>query len=190
VDSKQGIGESGAQAASILAPGATGQNDTLALEADDVPVIDQHQAFVAAAPAVRKPLLDIDASAVVVDIKSILEQQAAAKNVVVPDDVVLADLFPDLSVYSGPMMNANKVEKRSDESAGRLTHTTRLMDIRPVIVSSIKPSMTRRPDGKWEQVDQGFLHEPEDDLEEFRFDPAAFPARKSGLSIRSTELLS
>jgi len=148
------------------------------MEPDNLPIVDEHEAFIAAAPAVRKPLLDIDASAVVVDIKSVLEQQAAARNVAVPDDVVLADLFPDLSVYSGPVLNENKAEKRSDESAGRLTHTTRLMDIRPVIVSSINPSMTRRPDGKWEQVDQGFLHEPEDDLEEFRFDPAAYPARK------------
>jgi hypothetical protein len=178
MDVKKNTGEPGGQTSTILAPGATGQNDTLAMEPDNLPVIDEHEAFIAAAPAVRKPLLDVDASAVVVDIKSVLEQQATAKNVAVPDDVVLADLFPDLSVYSGPVLNENKVEKRSDESAGRLTHTTRLMDIRPVIVSSIKPSMTRRPDGKWEQVDQGFLHEPEDDLEEFRFDPAAYPARK------------
>lgn len=164
---------------SALGPAAFGQNDTLMAEQDQLHPIDDREVFVAAAPAVRKPLLDIDPSAVVVDIKSLISQQAAAKNVAVPEDVILADLFPDLSVYTGPVMNENKVEKRSDESAGRLTHTTRLMDIRPVIVSSIQPSLTRRPDGKWQHIDQGFLHEPEDDLEEFRFDPAAYPARKS-----------
>lgn len=160
-----------------LGPAANGQNDTLMAEPDQPAPIDEREAFIAAAPAVRKPLLDSDPSAVVVDIQSIVRQQAAERNVVVPEDVILADLFPDLSVYTGPVMNENKVERRSDESAGRLTHTTRLMDIRPVIVSSIQPSLTRRPDGKWQHIDQGFLHEPEDDLEEFRFDPAAYPAR-------------
>lgn len=157
------------------------QHETLvgAASGDKPPALDGDRSeFIAAAPAIRKPILDSDAASVMVDIKSVLAPQAEAKHVHIPEDVGLADLFPDLSVYTAPAVKEDKVEKRVDESAGRLTHTTRLMDIRPVIVSAIKPSMTRRPDGKWEDLWQGFLHEPEDDLEEFKFDPSAYPARE------------
>jgi hypothetical protein len=153
------------------------------VEAPDPLPVDVHQAFAAAAPAIRRPILNSNASAVVIDIKTAVSEEAAAKQVAIPEHVLLTDLFPDLSVYNGPTRHEEKVEKRVDEIAGKLTHTSRLMDIRPVIVSSIRPAMTRRPDGKWEDLGQGLLHEPEDDLEEFRWDPVSYPARKYDLVV-------
>ncbi|KAF8699572.1 HSA protein, partial [Rhizoctonia solani] len=67
-----------------------------------------------------------------------------------PDSIdILAELFPDLSLYTGISdsidIDPAKQEKRPDESmtsvaSGKLAHASRLMDIKPVLVGALDPA--------------------------------------------------
>jgi hypothetical protein len=114
---------------------------------------------------IRKPILDVDRTTLGVDIKTILES-SNDDDVDIPDNVGLDDIFPDLAVF-GPLTvpAAGKVEKRLDESSGRLAHVSRLFDIRPIMLTSLNPSRNRAPDGRWMDAN-GPLYDLEDDLNE------------------------
>ncbi|BGP12918.1 hypothetical protein JCM10213_004337 [Rhodosporidiobolus nylandii] len=64
-----------------------------------------------------------------------------------------AALFPDLPLYSDFVIATDPaLERRIEDSsawAGRLTHVTRLLDTKPVLVSSLKPGRTRANGGAW-----------------------------------------
>lgn len=128
-------------------------------------------------PAIRKPLLSAEATSTSVSLGDLLEQDERIRESDIPGDVTIYDLFPDLSLYASPSTHEGRGERRADESSGRLAHTTRLMDIKPIIISSVQPGQTRRPDAKWVDISFAFLHPPEEDVEVFRIDAAQFPAR-------------
>ncbi len=93
----------------------------------------------------------------------------------IESDPSLEDLFPDLPVYAPPLPHDVKSDKRMDEStqwAGRLVHTSRLMDIRPVLVSTLQPSKNRHPSGKWDHIDDGTMYDELTEYEEWMQAPS------------------
>ncbi|KAJ9095236.1 hypothetical protein QFC21_005602 [Naganishia friedmannii] len=156
------------------------------VESNDEELEQQQQRraeFEALVPMIRKPILDVDRTTLGVDIKTILES-SIDDDVDIPENVGLDDIFPDLAVF-GPLTTpvAGKVEKRLDESSGRLAHVSRLFDIRPIMLTSLNPSRNRAPDGRWMDAN-GPLYDLADDLnepsqEELQHSSDIFRAHKS-----------
>ncbi|KAJ9112645.1 hypothetical protein QFC19_000665 [Naganishia cerealis] len=142
--------------------------------------------FEALVPTIRKPILDVDRTTLGVDVKAILETSnpQADDSIDIPENVGLDDIFPDLAVF-GPLTvpAADKVERRLDESSGRLAHVSRLLDIRPIMLTSLNPSRNRAPDGRWMDAN-GPMYDLADDLnepshEEMQHSSDIFRAHKS-----------
>ncbi len=107
-------------------------------------------------PQIRKPILDLGPTATVISMKELLSDQEKA---LFPFPPTLADLFGDLLPYMEPTEDLvnGKYDKRRDEStaqASKLAHTTRLMEVRPILVSSLQPAKNRRDGVVWERMDQ------------------------------------
>lgn len=89
-----------------------------------------------------------------------------------PAEPSLEELFPDLTAYAPPVPPTDdRVEQRIDQStswASRLTHTSRLMDVRPVLVSTLQPSKNRHPSGRWDHIDDGTMYDDTFDHEEWK----------------------
>ena len=84
------------------------------------------------------------------------------------DMLSLLNLFPEWPLYTAPASpTASKTDRRIDESssgAGKLTHVSRLLDFKPVLVSTLQPGKKFRPNG-WSDVsdlfpDRGDVPEP------------------------------
>ena len=77
--------------------------------------------------------------------------------------LLLTELFPDLAVYAGPTASSEEnVQKRLDEgqtSGHRIAHTSRLMDISPILVSSLQPAKNAS-DGVWDLHDGPWYRNP------------------------------
>ncbi|KAG8879824.1 chromatin modification- protein VID21 [Tulasnella sp. 331] len=128
--------------------------------------------------ALRRPLLDkINSSSTVIDLTNLSLAEPISNNLEHPsaglltyDPVKLPDLFPDLATF-GPFMSRDdskgKPDKRVDEttSLGKVTYASRLMDIKPVLLSTIQPGEKRRH-GEW--VDLGEFYPAEDSNTELR----------------------
>lgn len=75
----------------------------------------------------------------------------------------LTDLFPDLAVYSGPPPpDDGKLHKRFDEgqtTSHRVAHTSRLMDVRPIFVSTLQPAANHLDDA-WNLQDGPWFEDP------------------------------
>jgi chromatin modification-related protein VID21 len=115
----------------------------------------------------RKPILDLALTVPTVDIRSMTLQVRRAESPMPMEEtepqVALIDLFPDLAVYSGPAPpEKDKVPKRLNEggtSSGRLAHTSRIMDIRPVFVSTLRPAENTY-DGAWDLHEGPWFEDP------------------------------
>ena len=91
--------------------------------------------------------------------------------------IKLPDLFPELTTY-GPFMSITDSEKEKDKldkrveetpSHGKITYASRLLDIRPVLVSTLQPGKKRKM-GEWEDLAE--LYPGDDTNAEIR--PAEF----------------
>ena len=120
----------------------------------------------------RGPILDLDLEEFVIDLSDLFNQGLAIEDRVPDpdkDDITLASLFPELSLYDFPEPPASeaneKKDKRVDESgmtSGRLTYTTRLMDSKNVLLSTLQPG-TKYRQGKWDDPsDVPVAEEPRD----------------------------
>jgi hypothetical protein len=139
--------------ASALAPGSNA-NQTLAPSDDTPPVITP-----SLAKEIRRPLLAAGPETLTFKSSDLVEGEPS-----------LTELFPDLTAYAPPTANDGKADKRVDESsqhAGRLLHASRLMDIRPVLVSTLQPSKNRHPSGRWEAIDDGSIYDDIADYDEW-----------------------
>ncbi|KAG9120707.1 chromatin modification- protein VID21, partial [Ceratobasidium sp. 392] len=70
----------------------------------------------------------------------------------------LAELFPELSLYTGLPTDLDPTDKRPDESmssaaAGKLAHASRLFDVKPVLVGALEPARHLFK-GKWVGLDE------------------------------------
>ena len=95
----------------------------------------------------RKPILDLSLTSGIINLLEIPQLTEVNHSPSDPDPDTapsLNDLFPDLAVYGGPTPSEeSRVHNRLDEghtSGHRVAHTSRLMDIRPVLVSSLQPA--------------------------------------------------
>lgn len=118
----------------------------------------------------RGPLLDISLEDTFVDLSDLFNRGLSfAERIPEPDkdDISLARLFPELSVYDMPEAPSpvsteatsggdgsatKKMHKRVDESGmstGRLTYASRLMDANNVLLSALQPGLKYK-NGVWE----------------------------------------
>ncbi len=116
--------------------------------------------------AARKPILNLSLTSGLVDLGEVPHLTGSIPTPVEPEletPPSLIDLFPDLAVYSGPIPSVEeKIHKRLDEghtSGHRVAHTSRLMDIRPVLVSSLQPARNTL-DGTWDLHDGLWFEDP------------------------------
>jgi hypothetical protein len=93
--------------------------------------------------------------------------------------LVLSDLFGDIALYTMPIplsesqILSGRVDRRIDDattSGGKLAHTSRLLDIRPVLVSTLQPSKRKRADD-WEDLSDLWGVEETRDLMDLKTDP-------------------
>lgn len=115
----------------------------------------------------RKPILDLSFTSATIDLASLLDgskpKSSSAVKAAPESPPSFADLFPDLAVYSGPVPpEDDKIHKRLDEgytSGYRIAHTSRIMDIRPILVSSIQPAKNAY-NGSWDLHDGPWFEDP------------------------------
>lgn len=138
--------------------------------------------------ALRAPLLDqIDLTDTVINLTNLRlatgdgEESSSMGALLSYDSVRLPDLFPELATF-GPFVTrgdssrgssgttTTKPDKRTDEttSMGKITYTSRLMDVKPVLISTLQPGKKRKV-GEW------------DDLGEY------YPADDSNAELKPTE---
>lgn len=106
--------------------------------------------------ALRAPVFELGPEATVVDPRALsnVEDDTIALN--------LSALFPDLPLYSDTLSASDpSMEKRIEDSsawAGRLSHVTRLLETKPLLVSTVQPSKTRTTAG-WDPATAVMLDE-------------------------------
>lgn len=117
--------------------------------------------------ATRRPLLDLPLASSTVDVDSLpplpISDSPASPGAAPESPPALTDLFPDLAVYSGPAPpEDDKVHKRLEEgqtSGHRLAHTSRIMDIQPLLVSTLQPARNAF-EGDWDLRDGPYYEDP------------------------------
>lgn len=105
----------------------------------------------------RRPIFDLAANETTIDpevLMSLCEDAAASK---MPEEELtiteldLAALFPDLPLYSDFILaeDTNMARRVEDSSAwtGRLTNVTRLLESKPLLVSTLRPGRTHSREG-------------------------------------------
>ena len=114
----------------------------------------------------RKPILETPLEAASIDLDAlpgIIASEGAVVAADPPDQPSLTELFPDLGVYTGPVPpEEEKVHKRLDEgytNGHRIAHTSRLLDARPVLVSTLQPAENNK-DGVWDLHDGEWFEDP------------------------------
>jgi chromatin modification-related protein VID21 len=107
---------------------------------------------------VRAPVLDSAITTGIVDIPA-MEEQLAARNGEYTGDgpLSLEEVFPDLTAYAGPMPieEGHAPKYRLEEGQmpyHRPAHTSRIMDLEPIFVSTLQPATNER-DGSWDLQD-------------------------------------
>ena len=113
----------------------------------------------------RRPILDMPLSSATVDFE-LLPFTVGETNEATPDTPPpnLVDLFPDLATYSGPHpQDEENPHRRLDEgltSSHRVAHTSRIMDLDPVLVSALKPAQNASVNGAWDLHDGMWFEDP------------------------------
>ncbi|WVO13268.1 hypothetical protein L204_100881 [Cryptococcus depauperatus] len=129
-------------------------------------VIDKRFASVNEVVLTRKPILDAPLSSATIDLNTLpkdsSEIPASSYSTQETDESLsLTNLFPELVVYSGPFPSENEKTHRRDEggnSSHRMAHTSRIMDIEPLLVSTLQPAKNFR-DGEWNLHDGPYFEE-------------------------------
>lgn len=124
---------------------------------------------------VRKPVLDLPPTASTVIPHSFIPK---SEDDALPTDVSFTELFPDLAVFTEPSPPVEgRIDRRRDEStawAGRLTHTTRLLDMKPILVSSLQPSKNMGLSARWEGLaEEAAMADEEAYQDGLEMDPAS-----------------
>lgn len=137
-------------------------------EATDKDVtLSEQQLPMSLVSTVRAPIFDIDVATTTVSPWTLLEHSdtdALAEMLGISsqdlgekvnlDQFNISTLFPELPLYSAPGHpdESGKTERRWDDGslnqAPRLTHVSRLMDTKPLLVSTLQPSKNRKH-GQW-----------------------------------------
>lgn len=115
----------------------------------------------------RKPVLDVDVEEGTAVVDSILGKRSDPPQSDIEEEILtpptLTDLFPDLGFYTGPAPPEDgRIHKRMDEgqtNSHRIAHTSRLLDIRPVFVSSLQPAKNHA-NGTWDLHDGLWFEDP------------------------------
>jgi len=103
---------------------------------------------------VRAPVLDSAITTGIVDIPAMKDQLATQNGEYQGDGPLsLEEVFPDLSAYGGPMPveEGHAPKYRLEEGQmpyHRPAHTSRIMDLEPIFVSTLQPASNER-DGSW-----------------------------------------
>jgi len=107
---------------------------------------------------VRAPVLDSAITTGIVDIPA-MEEQLAARNGEYTGDgpLSLEEVFPDMTAYAGPLPieEGHAPKYRLEEGQmpyHRPAHTSRIMDLEPIFVSTLQPATNER-DGSWDLHD-------------------------------------
>lgn len=117
----------------------------------------------------RGPVLDTPLANATVDLDTLTKSSSAATPATVPAEPSVSpdepasfdQLFPDLAMYSGPAPPENDKKYRRDEGgtySHRMAHTSRIMDIRPILVSTLQPAKNLI-DGEWDLHDGPYYEE-------------------------------
>lgn len=172
--------------------------DASVIGMDVDPVTSQAKARNQRLKALRAPLLDkVNLSSTVIDLKHLSlvdpvfdNQEKGSTGLLTYDPVKLPDLFPDLVTF-GPFMSRDdskgKPDKRVDETTnlGKVTYTSRLMDIKPVLLSTLQPGEKRRH-GEW--VDLGEFYPAEDSNTELKPTEFYMPSPPGQLPLKRRDV--
>jgi len=114
---------------------------------------------------VRAPVLDSTLTTGFIDLPAI-EAQLAAQNGDYLEDraLTLEEVFPDLSAYSGPIPFEEGQAPRYRLEEGHMphhrpAHTSRIMDLEPIFVSTLQPANNIHDD-KWDLHDGPWYDDP------------------------------
>lgn len=111
----------------------------------------------------RRPIFSSTLSTTVIDLDELPLPTTSAPVANDEPPLALDDLFPDLALYSGPSPpEDDKVPKRLDEgftSSHRIAHTSRIMDLHPVLVSAVQPAKNTTS-GSWDLRDGLWYEDP------------------------------
>lgn len=146
---------------------------------ESLPPSDQPHPALAAAAArhhkLRSSLATLAPSSLTLDFSPFFDMpfapEASSSSSILDDDplaappselsaLALTELFGDITPYVPPTPlspshhAAGKIDRRIDDataSGGKLAHTSRLMDIRPVLVSTLNPGRKRKND-RWDDL--------------------------------------
>ncbi|CDS01131.1 hypothetical protein [Sporisorium scitamineum] len=103
-------------------------------------------------PAALLESLDPEAAAALLGIE--VSDLSNAADLLSPDSLSFSKMFPELPLYAGVSVpdSNSKSDRRWDEGSlnqpPRLTHVTKLLDSRPLLVSTLEPSKNRA-NGRW-----------------------------------------
>ncbi|KAG8975293.1 chromatin modification- protein VID21, partial [Tulasnella sp. 427] len=142
------------------------------------------------AQSLRGPILqDLSAVDTILDLTKLTDNLSLNPSTAVPNEpgpsglraqppIQLPDLFPELTMY-GPFVSAaelkGKPDKRIDETNyGKLTYTSRLFDVKPILISTLQPAKKKKPSG-WEDLAEFYPADdtvPEPRPTEFYLPPA------------------
>ncbi|TKY87665.1 hypothetical protein EX895_003246 [Sporisorium graminicola] len=103
-------------------------------------------------PAALLESLDPEAAAALLGIE--VSDLSSAVDLLSPGSLSFSKMFPELPLYAGVSVpdSSSKSDRRWDEGSlnqpPRLTHVTKLLDSRPLLVSTLEPSKNRA-NGRW-----------------------------------------
>lgn len=104
--------------------------------------------------ALRAPVFELGVDATMVDPRALSNVDDASIA------LSLSALFPDLPVYSDFLLASDpQMDKRIEDSSawsGRLSHVTKLLESKPLLVSTVQPGRTRTTRG-WEPATSVYL---------------------------------
>lgn len=136
------------------------------------------EAFKAISSTVRTTLQDANLSSLTLDMSTIFDPATFGDHTTDYSLALLSDLFGEVTPYALPVpldenaIMAGKLDRRIDDattSSGKLAHTSRLLDVRPVLISTLEPAIKRKGDG-WADMNDLWGSEDIRDLGEMRGD--------------------
>ncbi|SPO44566.1 related to Chromatin modification-related protein EAF1 [Moesziomyces antarcticus] len=116
------------------------------------PIFSTNVTTTIVSPAALLESLDPEAAAALLGIE--VGDLSTTADLLEPDALSFSKMFPELPLYGGVSLPdpSSKSDRRWDEGSlnqpPRLTHVTKLLDSRPLLVSTLEPSKNRA-DGRW-----------------------------------------
>ena len=134
--------------------------------------------------ALRAAIAELDLGETILDIADLLERSLGISSQPRPpeqafESATLPDLFPDLPLFAPPVPpQPGKPEKRTEEMAqGKIAHVSRLLDIKPVLVSTLQPGKNYRS-GTWVDITDTPAGDEFRNYSDVKPDAIPFAARK------------